>query len=993
MAVVENEENFEAGKITLWRDDVLVGTETALSDVEIPNNEYDTVKVGNGAKVSGLIVESGAKLIVDKEAIIESLILGGSSSSNYIGGVYQGGGIAKNNTGWYGGAICASTATVILVEAVFESNSVTALNGSSGLGGAIETYGGTLNITDCSFTGNTAGGDTAAGGAVCAIAGANVTVDGGTFTENEAAYGGALQQWGGTLTITSTEFTDNIARIGGGALEMHGAVTASVDACVFTGNDAVHGGAVYNDTYNNGTANLTLKNSTLNKNTADLGGAVYNYADLLIQKSNFSENEVNLPAGWNTDKGFGGAVANTISGNLIVEESVFEANTAKNGGAIANWINYGESGSATAEISDSSFESNAAENGGAIYQSGASADLVKITDCDFIGNTASYGGGAVVNAFGLLQITGGSFEENTAANDGGAVALWNGGSISDAVFSGNNAAYGGAVSNSWSGPAVTISGCTFTANTATVSGGAIWNDNNGCEIISVSDCTFSGNSASVSGGAIFNENKMTLKNTSFTTSTDTICNTGVLTLSGKNTFAAAVENSGKVIFDLSTATTASDAVVNDLSFFSGSLVIMVSSTQATGTYKLADAVSADIGHLIFTIQDVNGNTLDQICLSDTAGKLYSLSCSNSGSLLLNIGEQQVSQNIFEVPDDAEIIELFLKNDESSAVRIMPVSGKDLVFYNLPDDTLCAEAKDDAENVIGETEIFTDTVNPEGESRIVTAAADGRSDVFFVHQSTQVWTSQYEAQHLGCKGGWRGTEEKVQLNGKNVVGDIFNGAVNDVNILLLTDSENGDALFVDDIYGASYLDAGRQQSRLANVDEIRAGAGNDLVDLTSQRFAYIGGGMTVRGGSGNDTIWANSGENMLFGDAGNDRIVGAADMDWIAGGAGDDSLHGGGGNDIFAFCGDWGNDTVEQLSNGSVTLWFQEGSAENWNETEMCYSDGENTVKVSGVSIVNLKFGDDGSELFDRLNAVGAFLSETSEKIFEEKGSDSVLAVL
>ena len=34
---------------------------------------------------------------------------------------------------------------------------------------------------------------------------------------------------------------------------------------------------------------------------------------------------------------------------------------------------------------------------------------------------------------------------------------------------------------------------------------------------------------------------------------------------------------------------------------------------------------------------------------------------------------------------------------------------------------------------------------------------------------------------------------------------------------------------------------------------------------------------------------------------------------------------GGGNDIFCFGGNWGNDTVEQLAGGKITLWFESGS--------------------------------------------------------------------
>ena len=242
-----------------------------------------------------------------------------------------------------------------------------------------------------------------------------------------------------------------------------------------------------------------------------------------------------------------------------------------------------------------------------------------------------------------------------------------------------------------------------------------------------------------------------------------------------------------------------------------------------------------------------------------------------------------------------------------------------------------------------------------------------------------------AQHVGSINDWGGTNEFVSVFGKNKLADIIEGST-DANILLMTDDENGDTLFVDDIYTSSPGNMAEQQARIAQIDEIRAGAGNDIVDMTSQQFEYIGDGLTIRGGEGNDIIWANKGDNWLFGDAGNDRIVGASGNDVIAGGIGNDRMHGGGGNDIFTFCDNWGKDTVEQLETGTVTLWFLSGSMENWDSETLTYSDGENSVTVSGASAdrVTLKFGAGGSQIFGNLYSIGAFTESMTKKIFEDK---------
>ena len=275
-------------------------------------------------------------------------------------------------------------------------------------------------------------------------------------------------------------------------------------------------------------------------------------------------------------------------------------------------------------------------------------------------------------------------------------------------------------------------------------------------------------------------------------------------------------------------------------------------------------------------------------------------------------------------------------------------------------------------------------------QLLQSDADGDMDVFFA-QASGTWSESYYAQHQGSLDGWEeGTMEMVALTGKNRIADIFEGS-DDANVLLLTDDANGDALFVDDIYSALPGTVAEQQSRIAKINEIRAGAGNDIVDLTSQRFGYRDGekflgGVKVSGGDGNDTIWANCGDNKLFGDAGDDRLVGASGDDVLVGGIGNDSMHGGGGNDIFAFGANWGNDTVEQLANGEVTLWFASGDISKWDADSLTYADGENSVQVTGVTAdqVTLKFGDDGTEEYIGLSEMGAFADAVSEKIYEDK---------
>ena len=59
---------------------------------------------------------------------------------------------------------------------------------------------------------------------------------------------------------------------------------------------------------------------------------------------------------------------------------------------------------------------------------------------------------------------------------------------------------------------------------------------------------------------------------------------------------------------------------------------------------------------------------------------------------------------------------------------------------------------------------------------------------------------------------------------------------------------------------------------------------------------------------------------------------------------------------------------------------------------MTYTDGDNSVTVSGAGKITLKFGDDGSEQFALLTGMGAFADFSSQRVFEESGQ-GILASL
>ena len=290
--------------------------------------------------------------------------------------------------------------------------------------------------------------------------------------------------------------------------------------------------------------------------------------------------------------------------------------------------------------------------------------------------------------------------------------------------------------------------------------------------------------------------------------------------------------------------------------------------------------------------------------------------------------------------------------------------------------------------------------------------DRRLELMLAGSPTGVWGDNYFAYNCTVAG-----VELEPLKGRNIIGKVCHGS-NDT-ILLLTDDGNGDAFFLDDIYSATPDIA--TKARLSQVNQIIAGAGDDIIDLTSVRFDYANNGISVQGGDGNDVIWANNDGNWLFGDAGDDRIVGGNNVDVIVGGAGNDILHGGGGNDIFCFSGSWGNDTVEQLEGGIAWLWFDGVKREELHfkvddETgnAILYCDS-GSIKLGGTKYDNesdkkaleeafnkvvagesnellaglfLQFGDSGLDEQSKrsveiLRSAGAFGEFTSDRIFDD----------
>jgi len=154
-------------------------------------------------------------------------------------------------------------ANLTVINVIFKDN-------KAGSGGAIDNFYGNLTVIDCTFTGNnaTSNEEGAGGGAIYNTG--NLIITGSTFNGNNAQDGGAIYSWD-TMNLIDCSFTGNTATGNGGAIISW--ITSSISHCLFTGNNAAYGGAIYN---RDGT--LTVTGCNIAGNTANTwGGALFNW--------------------------------------------------------------------------------------------------------------------------------------------------------------------------------------------------------------------------------------------------------------------------------------------------------------------------------------------------------------------------------------------------------------------------------------------------------------------------------------------------------------------------------------------------------------------------------------------------------------------------------------------------------------------------------------------------------------------------------------------
>ena len=177
---------------------------------------------------------------------------------------------------------------------------------------------------------------------------------------------------------------------------------------------------------------------------------------------------------------------------------------------------------------------------------------------------------------------------------------------------------------------------------------------------------------------------------------------------------------------------------------------------------------------------------------------------------------------------------------------------------------------------------------------------GAGDDTFLLSADGTWRAGFVCRNDGSPGH-AGSLATVSIAGCVASWDALDGGSGSD---LLVGTAGNDIMVLDDAYSPS---PNGLQPRFAGIETIRAGAGDDVVDLTSSRWSA--GDVSVAGEAGNDVLWTSSGNDTLLGGAGNDTLDG---------GFGRDSMAGGAGNDLYVVD-DVGDAVIENHDEGTDTV--------------------------------------------------------------------------
>ena len=310
-----------------------------------------------------------------------------------------------------GGCLYIDVSSLDVVDSVFSEN-------RGYFGGGIYSTSSMVDIQNSSFLFNSAN---LTGGGVHFDTYLTNSISNSYFKNNFANTGGAAFIIHGDTFISRSTFVSNIGESKGGALyiDLHGqpSCTVSCDNKVIpTGNESVvsivdstfkqnkqklMGGAIFAF---RGVLNIT--NCDFVENTGSNGGAINaNIIFLYIQRNNFTNNTA----------GLFGAGLYFGNGTLYSSNNMYKTNTGISGGALYSIFS-------TAVSQNDRYIANEAyrSNGGAIHSFYAD---ITTTYCEFVGNYALLGGGALFVGNGRYNSRKSLYTTNYSNRNGSALYI------------------------------------------------------------------------------------------------------------------------------------------------------------------------------------------------------------------------------------------------------------------------------------------------------------------------------------------------------------------------------------------------------------------------------------------------------------------------------------------------------------------------------------------------------------------------------------------
>lgn len=431
-----------ASTIEVTTFDQLMNTNPASGDtIQVLDNLTSDINIGE--KFLNLNINfDGQNHKIDGLGQYGGFIINDNSSINQIGMTNLTGQIYSNSH--YAGALYNQMGSIDITNSSFTNNSANSGSINFGIGGAIYNLsGGTINVDSTLFESNYSGGASAYGGAIAngylSSAISTAYINNSIFKNNYGVadpfgQGGAIYN-NGNIEINNTQFIENHLQgsseslLLGGALYNSGNMT--VNSSSFDGNyfnEAVQMSVSGSAIANTGTLNIansvfTNNKSVIGDGSVISGGTIYNANSATIEGSVFSNNESN--GGSQGTNIYGGVINNyTDSSTLVIKNSTFNSNVSVAGEGDRAWggviYNDGDATIENSTIENNSISggNNTTVQGGAIYNTAnGTVNIIgsNIENNKTVSTSENALGGGIYN-LGTIIIENSNLENNYGAN-------------------------------------------------------------------------------------------------------------------------------------------------------------------------------------------------------------------------------------------------------------------------------------------------------------------------------------------------------------------------------------------------------------------------------------------------------------------------------------------------------------------------------------------------------------------------------------------------